>query len=121
MPDGSNIQLNTNSLVTIDFNNEQRKLILVRGEAHFDVAKDKNRPFTVVVGEKSFTALGTIFNVQKRSNNTMELVVTEGKVLVAEALKSAEQLKKSLHNYKDNKGVLKKENTLSSAVVGHCR
>jgi transmembrane sensor len=99
MPDGSNIQLNTNSLVTIDFNDKQRKLTLVRGEAHFDVAKDKNRPFTVVVGEKSFTALGTIFNVQRKNDSTMELVVTEGKVLIAKALATTEKLKASLNSY----------------------
>jgi transmembrane sensor len=99
MPDGSNIQLNTNSLVTIDFSDEQRKLTLVRGEARFDVAKDKNRPFTVVVGEKSFTALGTIFNVQKKDNNEMELVVTEGKVLIAKAQETTDTLKETLTNY----------------------
>ena len=117
MPDGSNIQLNTNSLVTIDFNNEQRMLTLVRGEAHFDVAKDKNRPFTVVVGEKSFTALGTIFNVQKKSDNTMELVVTEGKVLIAKALESTDILKASLNNYNGDDQVLLNEQVLSSGVV----
>jgi len=119
MPDGSNIQLNTNSLVTIDFNNEQRKLTLVRGEAHFDVAKDKNRPFTVVVGEKSFTALGTIFNVQRKSDNTMELVVTEGKVLIAKALESNEKLKASLTSYNNNQNdlLLLSDSILPSGVI----
>ena len=123
MPDGSNIQLNTNSLVTIDFNNEHRKLTLVRGEAHFDVAKDKDRPFTVIVGEKSFTALGTIFNVQKKNDNTMELVVTEGKVLIAKALESTAQLKASLNNYANNQSslrdeyALRDENIIPSGVV----
>jgi transmembrane sensor len=117
MPDGSNIQLNTNSLVTIDFNNEQRKLTLVRGEAHFDVAKDKDRPFTVIVGDKSFTALGTIFNVQKKNDSTMELVVTEGKVLIAKALESTEQLKASLTNYANNQSPLLDESIVPSGVV----
>jgi len=117
MPDGSNIQLNTNSLVTIDFNDDQRKLTLVRGEAHFDVAKDKNRPFTVVVGEKSFTALGTIFNVQKKNNETMELVVTEGKVLIAKALESTANLKASLNNYANNENALLNEAIMPAGVV----
>lgn len=118
MPDGSNIQLNTNTLINIDFNNEQRKLTLVRGEAHFDVAKDKDRPFTVVAGEKSFTALGTIFNVQKKNDNAMELVVTEGKVLIAKALETTEKLKASFTRYNNNEhSVLLPKSVISSDVI----
>jgi transmembrane sensor len=82
LSDGSTIKLNTNSLVKVNFSKKKRLLTLVRGEARFDVAKDKNRPFSVASGEQSFTALGTIFNVQKNTDNDMELVVSEGKVLV---------------------------------------
>lgn len=85
LSDGSIIQLNTNSLVKINFSKDKRLLTLVKGEARFDVAKDKIRPFTVTVGNKSFTALGTIFNVEKKSEQEMELVVTEGKVLITKA------------------------------------
>jgi transmembrane sensor len=85
LQDGSQIQLNTNSLIEVEFSPKHRLLTLVRGEARFDVAKDKNRPFTVTAGKKSFTALGTIFNVQKNDSLVMELVVTEGKVLITKA------------------------------------
>ncbi|MBA6262537.1 FecR family protein [Colwellia sp. Bg11-12] len=91
LSDGSRIKLNTNSLVNVSFSKNNRLLTLIKGEASFDVAKDKSRPFTVTVGEKSFTALGTIFNVQKKSNENMELVVTEGRVLIT---KSSEPLNK---------------------------
>jgi len=96
LQDGSQIQLNTNSLIEIDYSPTQRLLTLVRGEARFDVAKDKNRPFTVIVGEKSFTALGTIFNVQRNDNQAMELVVTEGKVLITKATTSITDIKDTL-------------------------
>jgi transmembrane sensor len=82
LSDGSRIKLNTNSVVKVNFTKNNRLLTLVTGEANFNVAKDKSRPFTVKVGEHSFTALGTIFNVQKTSNENMELVVTEGIVLI---------------------------------------
>ncbi len=95
MSDGTSIQLNTNSIVSVAYTPAHRKITLIRGEARFDVAKDKNRPFTVVAGEQSFTALGTIFNVQKDNEHTMELVVTEGKVLVAPATESLENLTKA--------------------------
>lgn len=98
MSDGSSIQLNTNSIVTVDFTPLHRQLTLVRGEARFDVAKDKTRPFTVTAGEQSFTALGTIFNVQKDNKQAMELVVTEGKVLITSAAESLDNLNKAFKN-----------------------
>ena len=96
LKDGSQIKLNTNSLIEVEYSPTQRLLTLVRGEARFDVAKDKNRPFTVIVGEKSFTALGTIFNVQRNNNQLMELVVTEGKVLISKATTSVTEIKETL-------------------------
>jgi len=84
LPDGSLLQLNTNTQVTVNYKNNQRFLTLIQGEANFDVAKDKSRPFVVTVGEQSFTALGTAFNIQKKSSQDIELIVTEGKVLVSQ-------------------------------------
>ncbi len=87
LSDGSRVKLNTNSIVKVSFSKNNRLLTLVKGEANFNVTKDKSRPFTVTVGEKSFTALGTIFNLQKTSNDNMELVVTEGIVLITKSNK----------------------------------
>jgi transmembrane sensor len=96
LKDGSQIQLNTNSLINVKYSPNHRLLTLVKGEARFDVAKDKKRPFTVMVGKKSFTALGTIFNLQKKKNQVMELVVTEGKVLITKASTSISDIKETL-------------------------
>ena len=96
LKDGSQIQLNTNSLIHVAYSPNHRLLTLVQGEARFDVSQDKERPFTVKVGKKSFTALGTIFNVQKKKNQVMELVVTEGKVLITEASTSIDSIKETL-------------------------
>jgi len=85
LSDGSRVKLNTNSIVEVHFSKNNRLLTLIKGEANFNVTQDKSRPFTVTAGEKSFTALGTIFNVQKSSNENMELVVTEGRVLITKA------------------------------------
>jgi transmembrane sensor len=102
LKDGSQIKLNTNSLLEVKYTTKQRLLTLIRGEARFDVAKDMNRPFTVVVGEKSFTALGTIFNVQKNNKQTMELVVTEGKVLISKAKIAVNEIRKTLKLANEN-------------------
>lgn len=85
LPDGTKIHLNTDSVVNIAYTTTHRQLSLVKGEASFDVAKDKLRPFTVTAGSQSFTALGTVFNVQKNNESAMELVVTEGRVLITKA------------------------------------
>jgi len=96
MPDGTSMQLNTNSRIEVAYTANHRKLTLLKGEARFDVAKDKTRPFTVISGTQSFTALGTIFNIQKNNEQNMELVVTEGKVLIS---KSSELLKDVADNF----------------------
>ncbi|TWX53070.1 FecR family protein [Colwellia hornerae] len=96
LSDGSRVKLNTNSLIQVSFSKNKRLLTLVKGEASFDVTKDKSRPFTVRVGERSFTALGTIFNIEKKSNKDMELVVTEGRVLITEPHQPIDKITKPL-------------------------
>ncbi|TWX51665.1 FecR family protein [Colwellia hornerae] len=98
LPDGSHVRLNTNSLLTISFSEGHRQLNLIKGEALFDVAKDKLRPFSVTSGQQSFTALGTIFNVQKSDNNHLELIVTEGRVLIADSNESLPVLAEKIAN-----------------------
>ena len=102
MSDGTHIQLNTNSVVEVAYTASYRQLTLVKGEARFDVAKDKSRPFTVTSGEKSFTALGTIFNVQKDDDHEMELMVTEGRVLITKANEAIEVIKQALISSENN-------------------
>jgi len=84
LSDGSVIQLNTNSLIKIDFSADERHVTLVRGEAHFEVAHAPERPFIVQVGQKSVRAVGTAFNIYVGVEESMELIVTEGKVLLSD-------------------------------------
>lgn len=84
LTDGSVVHLNTNSTVSIAYSDTERKITLLKGEAHFDVAHEVNRPFVVVAGPNTVTAVGTAFNVQLVEATSFELVVTEGKVLVQE-------------------------------------
>jgi transmembrane sensor len=82
LADGSVIHLNTDSLVSVDFSETRRDVHLLRGEAHFEVAHDELRPFIVKAAGNTVTAVGTAFNVQLNSNQKLELLVTEGKILV---------------------------------------
>ena len=81
LPDGSVVELNTNSLVQLNFNGQRRDVILLRGEALFDVAKDASRPFVVEVDGKLVTAIGTMFSV-RRDDNEVRVTLIEGVVTV---------------------------------------
>lgn len=82
LPDGSTVELNAGSLVTEHFTSTQRRLRLVRGEAHFSVAKDSTREFIVEADGVAVRAIGTAFNVRLQGRN-VEVLVTEGTVRVA--------------------------------------
>jgi len=83
LPDSSKMVLNTNSFVQIRYTSTARIIELQRGEIHIDVAHDTARPLSVIAGGKVIQAVGTAFNVEVR-NELVELIVTDGKVLVAE-------------------------------------
>jgi transmembrane sensor len=82
MPDGSSIALNTNTVLTVQFSQDQRLVILERGEASFSVAHDVSRPFRVKAGERTVQAVGTVFNVRRDEGRTVRVTVTEGVVKV---------------------------------------
>jgi transmembrane sensor len=81
LEDGSIVQLNASSAIAIDFNNHQRIIHLLKGQAFFQVAHAPERPFTVVAGETNVTALGTAFDV-RYGDEEMEVTVTENAVQV---------------------------------------
>ena len=82
LEDGSSVVLNTNTLMRVRYSSESRVLELKRGEIHVDVAADRNRPFSVVAGDRILQALGTSFSVEITDEQHIELIVTEGKVIV---------------------------------------
>lgn len=84
LEDGSVIDMNTGSEILVDIGNEERVVTLVRGEAFFDVMKDPERPFSVRVGERDVTVLGTSFDILKTPDEFI-LCVLEGMVSVHRA------------------------------------
>ena len=81
LADGSLIQLNTDSAVRVRLRARERDITLTRGEATFEVAPDRSRPFIVVAGSTAVRAVGTIFNVEK-GEASVEVLVTKGVVAV---------------------------------------
>lgn len=66
LADSSTVILNSHSrlLVSSDYNQRNRKLVLLEGEAFFDVKPDAGRPFSVVSRNMETKVLGTSFNIQ---------------------------------------------------------
>lgn len=81
LEDGSFIELNTSSSVSVYFTGTERHVILLVGEVLFEIAKDPSRPFTVDAGPLSLQVIGTRFNVYRQPEQTV-LTVVEGKVRV---------------------------------------
>jgi len=80
--DGSVVTLNTDSILEVHITDRRRRLRLVRGEALFDVAHDKTRPFTVVAGNTEALAVGTSFTVRRLEGEAVQVLVREGVVEV---------------------------------------
>ncbi|WIO73626.1 FecR domain-containing protein [Porticoccaceae bacterium LTM1] len=81
LPDGSVVNMNTATQLLVDYTEGQRRIILDRGEAYFDVAPNPEKTFTVDLGVKTVTVLGTEFNIRK-SPGHYQLAVVEGEVAV---------------------------------------
>lgn len=82
LSDGSVLRLNTASRVEVRFARRERRLVLQRGEAFFEVAHDAARPFIVVAGDTEVRALGTKFDV-RRFGDATQVTLAEGRVEVA--------------------------------------
>lgn len=83
LEDGSTIELNTSSTVSVHFKDSVREVLLHSGEAMFNVAKDINRPFRVITNERVITAVGTAFSVRRPGEVETHVVVDEGVVAVS--------------------------------------
>ncbi|MBB3221024.1 FecR family protein [Pseudoduganella umbonata] len=81
LADRSTISINSASQVEVRLTDAQRRIALVHGEAWFDVARDKTRPFVVEAGDARVRAVGTAFSVRRHAEGA-EVLVTEGVVEV---------------------------------------
>ena len=87
LADGSVIALKPNSSIEYpkNFAKDERR-ILLKGEAFFDVSKDKNRPFVISTSQLRVKVLGTSFNVMAYEGAKEAIVaVKTGRVSVAKS------------------------------------
>lgn len=83
LSDGTRVWVNQNT--EIEYPNEfaaNERVVKLKGEAFFEVAKDPSRPFIISSGAIKTTVLGTSFNVKAYDDLTPEVHVRTGKVKV---------------------------------------
>lgn len=78
LPDGTIIELNTDTVVSLASNLSKREASLIRGEAYFEIAHDARHPFIVTIGEHRVTDLGTKFLIN-RTSKTLKVALFEGR------------------------------------------
>jgi ferric-dicitrate binding protein FerR (iron transport regulator) len=85
LSDGTKVWLNAASSLTYPtaFTGQDRQVQL-KGEAYFEVAENKDKPFVVTMGEMRVNVLGTHFNVMAYDDeNTIKTTLLEGAVKVS--------------------------------------
>ena len=88
LTDGSQIELNTNTMVRAEITPQYRAITLEYGEAFFQVVHDGKRPFVVEAGGHRITDLGTQFLARRDADN-LEVDLVEGKARIDETGKNS--------------------------------
>ncbi|NML21210.1 FecR family protein [Pseudoflavitalea sp. G-6-1-2] len=92
LPDGTRVWLNAASSITYpaSFVSKQR-LVKIKGEVYFDVAKNKEQPFVVEMPDQSnIEVLGTAFNVNAYADEAnIKTTLAEGSIKLIKADQSA--------------------------------
>lgn len=83
--DGSIVWLNAESRLEYPkiFDKKMRRVKLLSGEAFFDIATDKARPFIVETNTSQTQVLGTTFNVQVGKSDKAVITLVKGAVRVS--------------------------------------
>lgn len=83
LSDGSVLRMGPNTKLRWSFDDAHRTVVLSRGEAVFEVARDPNRPFIVTTRFGDVRAIGTEFGVSLLDAATAIVTVAHGRVAVS--------------------------------------
>ncbi len=83
LADGSHIDLSARTQVTIALTAQARRVQLAAGTAYFEVARNRQRPFSVETPAGTVLVTGTKFAVRSEPDAALEVVVAEGQVQVS--------------------------------------
>jgi transmembrane sensor len=81
LADGSVLTLDSGTRLSARLRKSRRDITLMSGRALFQVAKDAQRPFIVRAGDRTVTALGTVFDV-RLAEGKVRVTLVEGRVAV---------------------------------------
>ncbi len=85
LSDGTHVWLNARSEFSypVSFNGDKRE-VLLKGEAFFEVAKNRDKKFIVNTGRCKVEVLGTQFNVEAYNENEFSTALIQGSVKVTD-------------------------------------
>jgi len=105
--DGTNIEMNSASQLAFGISDSKIRKVSLDGEAYFDVAKDKTRPFVVHTKRMDIQVLGTEFNVSTyASPHYYSTTLVEGSIQITtkngdkRIIEPSEQAKIYIDDYK---------------------
>lgn len=84
LSDGSQIELNTDTVLRTNFAGGQRQVELVKGEALFRIKHDPAHPFTVMAEGQRVTDLGTEFAIREEGKR-VKVALLEGRARISPA------------------------------------
>lgn len=118
LEDGTKIYLNSGSEFSFPENfGDSLRTVFLKGEAFFEVAEEKDRPFRVVTSQADIEVLGTSFNINFSSNHIAVALVT-GKVKVNDRLGNRMVLKPKEILMIDSLGNFKKGGFDAMEILG---
>ncbi|MFH6989433.1 FecR family protein [Flavobacterium collinsii] len=120
LSDGTKVWLNASSSITFPTSfAANERIVKITGEVYFEVAKDKKKPFRVLVNEMQVNVLGTHFNVNAyKDEATVSTTLLEGSVLITEKSKKI-LLKPGQQAQKHKSGVIDVNNNVNmDEVIG---
>jgi len=85
LPDGTEVTLNTGTVLRTRADHDRRLVYLDQGQAFFRVAHDKAHPFIVHAAGRTVTAIGTAFDVRV-DHGRFSVTLVEGKVRVEQPI-----------------------------------
>lgn len=83
LPDGTHVQLNAATNLQYDVNNAKQRLVKLSGEAFFEVAKNPECPFRVMINDLQIEVVGTSFNIKTYNKNTVEASLITGQIKIS--------------------------------------
>ncbi len=81
LADGTVVNLNAGTRMTVTLARHERRVSMPQGEAVFDVAADRSRPFLIAAGDRTVRVVGTRFDVRRRGDQ-LSVTVDRGVVEV---------------------------------------